>query len=399
MLAHDGEVDFHPAPDPACEPTPYERLTAAALAHVRAGTTALTDDVVRVPLAYYTDPRLFVRERDGLLATTPLALVATARVASPHDFVVREVLGRSVLVSRGADGVARAFLNYCRHRGARPAEGCGSTRRFTCPYHGWTYDSAGQLVGLPGAAGFEGVDRSEYGLVELPSEERHGFVWVVLTAGAPLDLDAHLGPMGDELARFDFETYAFFDERTLSASVNWKATIEAFSENYHFPYVHGGSIVGRGAVANTAVFDRFGRHSRLAFPAPWIDRATPGADHPTPLDHMSLIYWIFPNLVLGVSAIGVELIDVLPGDEPVSTALVHGWMAKDAAPDDETAAFYRDLYEQVHAAVRDEDFATLPSCGDATRFGQHDHMLIGRNEPAVQHVVRTLQAAVARQPA
>jgi choline monooxygenase len=396
MLSHDTAVRFIRMPERSSEPTPHERLTAAALAHVRAGTTDLADDVLRVPLDYYTDADLFAREGDELLVSTPLPLVPSARVREPHDFLVREVVGRSVLVSRGADGVARAFLNYCRHRGARPAEGGGSARRFTCPYHAWSYDSEGQLVGLPGSAGFEGIDRSEYGLVELPSEERHGFVWVVLTAGAPLDLDAHLGPLDDELARFGFGSYEFFTDRTLQAAVNWKATIEAFSENYHFPYVHGGSIVGMGAVPNTAVFDRFGLHSRLAFPGPWIDKATDGVDHPTPLDHMSLIYWIFPNLVLGVSAIGVELIDILPGDEPVSTTLVHGWMAREPAPTEEIAEFYRDLYEQVHAAVRDEDFATLPSCGDGSVHGQHDHMLIGRNEIAVQHVVRTMQAAVSR---
>jgi hypothetical protein len=147
-------------------------------------------------------------------------------------------------------------------------------------------------------------------------------------------------------------------------------------------------------VPDTAVFDRFGHHSRLAFPSPWIVKATDEADHVTPLDHMALIYWIFPSLVLGVSAIGVELIEVLPGDAPVSTTLRHGWMAKDAAPDEETGRFYRDLYEQVHRAVRDEDFATLPGCGDASLHGQHDHVLIGRNEIAVQHVVRTLQEAV-----
>ena len=331
---------------------------------------------------------------------TPLPLVPTARVREPHDFLVREVLGRSVLVSRGADGVARAFLNYCRHRGARPAEGCGSARRFTCPYHAWSYDSGGQLVGLPGSAGFEGVDRAEYGLVELPSEERHGFVWVVLTAGAPLDLDAHLGPFDAELATFGFESYDFFTDRTLHAagelegrrsrrsrrtttSPTSTAAASSARERCRTPRCSTGSAAIRGSHSPA-------RGSRRSVDA--------DADHPTPLDHMSLIYWIYPNLVLGVSSIGVELIDILPSDEPVSTTLVHGWMANEAAPNEETAQFYLDLYEQVHAAVRDEDFATLPSCGDGSVHGQHDHMLIGRNEIAVQHVVTTLQAAV-RPPA
>ena len=108
-----------------------EGVTRRALALVTDGTTDMAADVLRVPLGYYRDPAVLVRERHDILERTPLALIPTAQISMPHDFVVREVLGRSVLVSRDTDGVASAFLNYCRHRGARPAEGCGSARRFT----------------------------------------------------------------------------------------------------------------------------------------------------------------------------------------------------------------------------------------------------------------------------
>ena len=172
--------------DLASPPTQLDpaALVARARALVESGTTDLADGLLEVPLWYYRDVDLFERERTEVLATTPLALVPTCRLPAPHDFLVRDVLGTSVLLTRDGDGRAHAFLNYCRHRGAKPAEGCGSSRRFTCPYHAWTYDSGGQLVGLPGQEAFTELDRSTHGLVELPSEERNGFVWVVLTAGA-----------------------------------------------------------------------------------------------------------------------------------------------------------------------------------------------------------------------
>ncbi len=69
-------------------------------------------------------------------------------------------------------------------------------------------------------------------------------------------------------------------------------------------------------------------------------------------------------------------------------------MAKLPAETDDDRAGYDLLFEQVHAAVRDEDFGMLPQCGDGIRNGQHDHMLIGRNEIGVQHVVRSLAAAL-----
>jgi choline monooxygenase len=378
-----------PLPAPS-SPATDVALTRRARRLVETKRTELAPTHLRVPLAYYRDPAVLLRER-ALLTTVPLALVPTARIAQPHDFVVRSVLGTSVLVTRAADGTAHALLNYCRHRGARPAEGCGSARRFACPYHAWTYDSAGRLVGLPGAEGFSEVDQGDYGLVELPSEERHGFVWVVLTVGAAIDVAAHLGPLDGELGSWGLADYDFFTERTFESEVSWKTALEAFAESYHFPYVHGQSIVGMNTVANTATYDRFGPHHRLGFPSPWI---TEIAEDSPPLDGMALIYWVFPNLTLAVSNVGLEIIDILPSDEPTACTVTHGWMAAVPARDDESVrAGYEDLYEQVHNAVRNEDFAMLPSCGDGVLHGQHDHLLVGRNEPGVQNIVRQLAHA------
>ncbi len=370
-------------------------LVARALAHVDAGTTDMADELLTVPLGYYRDDEQFAREVE-LCRRTPLALVATAQISDPHDFVVREVLGTSVLVSRGEDGTARAFLNYCRHRGGKPADGCGNAHRFTCPYHAWSYDSAGRLAGLPGPAGFEGMNRQDHGLVALPTEERHGLVWVVLTAGAPIDVAAHLGPLDAELGGWGLADAEYLTEREFEADVNWKAAIEAFAENYHFPYVHPNSIVGQNTVANTAVYDGYGLHHRLGFACPWIDGVRDDFEVRDPLTSMVFIYWIFPNLTLAMSPVGTEIIDILPAGGSGRCALRHGWMATVPAPDAATRAGYHELYEAVHAAVRDEDFGVLPGCGQAARDGQHEHMVIGRNEVGVQHVIATFTEALER---
>ncbi len=361
-------------------------LVARARALVEAGTTDLADGLLEVPLWYYRDVDLFERERTEILATTPLALAPSCRLPAPHDFLVRDVLGTSVLLTRDGDGRAHAFLNYCRHRGAKPAEGCGSSRRFTCPYHAWTYDSGGQLVGLPGQEAFTELDRSTHGLVELPSEERNGFVWVVLTAGADIDVAAHLGPLDAELAQWNLDTSEHLVDRTFTSPVNWKSALEAFAENYHFAYVHANSLIGQNTVGNTTVFDSFGLHHRIAFPSPWIANAPDEVG--SALDYVSIVYSVFPNLVLAVSVVGTEIIEILPGDDPGTCSVLHGWMATTPATDEATRTGYLDLYEAVHAAVRNEDFTMLPSCGEGIRQAQHDHMVIGRNEIGVQNVVR-----------
>ena len=389
-----------PSVAPVAFPAPRTRpvgpeLVQRALALIDGGTTDMADDFLQVPLGYYRDEALLAREVE-LCRRTPLALVPTCQMPDPHDFVVREVLGSSVLLSRGADGEARAFLNYCRHRGGKPATGCGTTRRHTCPYHAWSYDSEGRLAGLPGQDGFAGMDRDDYGLLALPTEERHGFVWVVLTAGCSIDVARHLGPLDAELAGWDLAGSEYLTEREIEADVNWKAAIEAFAENYHFPFVHANSIVGQNTVADTAAYDGYGLHHRLGFPCPWIEAARHDPDPADPLAFMVFIYWIFPNLTLAMSPVGTEIIDILPSEGSGRSMLRHGWMASEPAADEATRAGYRELYEAVHAAVRDEDFGVLPGCGQAARDGQHGHMVIGRNEIAVQHVVTTFTTALSR---
>jgi choline monooxygenase len=370
-------------------------MTERALRLVVDRTIDMAPDVLRVPLSYYRDPAVFDAEYDKILRRTPLAIVPSAQVAEPHDYTVRTVLNSSLLVTRDGDGTAHVFLNYCRHRGAKPASGSGNTRRFVCPYHAWNYDSAGCLVRMPGSEGFDQIDKTGYGLVELPNEERHGFIWAVLTAGAPIDVEAHLGDLDAELAKWNYSGFGYLTEREFDSGVNWKNALEAFAEGYHFPFVHGQSVIGQNTVANTSIHDTFGRHHRLGFPFNWIDalESDPSGSW-DPRDQMGIIYWIYPNLILANSPVGVEIIDLLPAAEPTRCTVRHGWMARFPATTDEQREMYDSVYEQVHAAVRDEDFAMLPSCGEGVRQGQHEHMVIGRNEIGVQHMVRVLAAEI-----
>lgn len=242
---------------------------------------------------------------------------------------------------------------------------------------------------VPGRAGFDSIDTGDYGLVELPAEERHGIIWAVLTAGATIDLDAHLGDFGAELALWDYGSYGYHTEREFTSEVSWKGALEAFAEGYHFPYVHGDSLIGQNTLPNTMVYDEFDRHHRIGFPFNWIaNLATDPAASREPSANMGVIYWVYPNLILANSPVGVEIIDILPAGAPTRCTVRHSWMGRVPATTDDMRAGYDMVFENVHAAVRDEDFAMLPQCGEGVRHGQHDHMLIGRNEIAVQHMIK-----------
>jgi len=95
----------------------------------------LAERYMHVPLDYYTSEEFDARERQ-LFMTQPRALLASNEIANPHDYHVRMAMGRSILLTRDAEGKAHAFLNYCRHRGAEPASGCGNAARLSCPCSG-----------------------------------------------------------------------------------------------------------------------------------------------------------------------------------------------------------------------------------------------------------------------
>jgi carnitine monooxygenase subunit len=89
--------------------------------------------------------------------------------------LVFDAAGPSILVMRGKDGIVRAFLNMCTHRGAKLVEASEphklNAARLTCPFHAWTFDTKGALVGQPSKAAFAGCDIGARNLIELPAQE------------------------------------------------------------------------------------------------------------------------------------------------------------------------------------------------------------------------------------
>lgn len=115
---------------------------------------------------------------EHVFGRSPIAILPSATIPGQGDYVTRQLPdGRSVVVIRGEDGATRVLLNVCRHRGARVAGKSGCARRLTSRYHGWSYDTTGALVGQPGRAGFDDVELSALGLVELPPPMKRTPPW------------------------------------------------------------------------------------------------------------------------------------------------------------------------------------------------------------------------------
>src|SRR5690242_2154986 len=169
------------------------KMARTSIEHVRAGgAPSQVPSVFKVPIEQYLDPERWAREV-ALFKTTPLMLALGGELRGPSSYKAMTVMDVPVLITRDAGGEVHAFVNQCSHRGAVVvAEGTGTARRFACPYHSWTYDTLGKLVGVTDREYFGDVDTSCNGLTPLPAAERAGLIFVVLTPGAPFDIDAHL---------------------------------------------------------------------------------------------------------------------------------------------------------------------------------------------------------------
>ncbi len=276
-------------------------------------------------------------------------------------------------------------------------DGSGEARRFTCPFHAWTYNLVGELVGVPVAAGFEGMCREDKGLVELPVAEGYGLIVGRLRPGDPVDIDEYLGPeLAGEMAMLDFADWTPYSEPHLhQVNANWKVTLDTYRENYHFDYLHRTTLASY-AYGGVLTFDALGSHLRNCSALRSIDelRDIPEADWADVARHLSYQYSLFPNTCLTFDSRHIELWQILPVDVDRSEVLHTAYLRPGLSGEDQAK-----LVEMApwicETVVDGEDFWVAGRTEPGIRTGMLDTVVFGRNEPAPQHLHEGFAAALA----
>jgi salicylate 5-hydroxylase large subunit len=230
----------------------------------------------RVPNWVYTDPEIFAREQERIFSGPSwLFTCLEAEIPNSGDFKRSRLGTREVVAVRDNEGAVRVLVNRCAHRSMQFCmKNRGSVKEFICPYHQWTYDLDGRLLGLPFRRGYKGqggmpsdFDPAEHGLEALSVACRNGVVFASF-AQPNETLETFLGPK--MLGYFD----RVFDGRSLDVlgymrqriPSNWKLMMENIKDPYHASLLHVFLIsfgLFRADQESSMEMDETGRHAVL----------------------------------------------------------------------------------------------------------------------------------------
>lgn len=273
------------------------------------GTTgALLDRTV------YTDPMRYELERERVLRSSWLIAARSSEAPETNDWVLYEGHGETVIISRQPDGSLAAFHNVCQHRGARLSRGedHGCQRRFTCPWHGWVYDTTGVVVGVPEREDFDQDHLEGLRSPKVAADEWGGWIWINLAGDDAPPLLDWIGPeIVEDLGRFRMEDMIVHEKLVVDVPCNYKAIVDGFNEVYHATELHHTPPEFTKAARSTH-FHVVEPHSMMFVPrADKLDRLAETGDH-----HQNTIchYVLFPNAVFNNNPEHIQLFHPIPID-------------------------------------------------------------------------------------
>lgn len=356
--------------------------------------------MVQLPVNIYTDADILAAEMKSVFRHHPMLVGHTSSVREPGSYLLSDWSSFPYVIVRNTDGRLRAFLNTCRHRGARLVSGKEPClKAFVCPFHGWTYGLDGRLKGVTKSYNFPEMDRDDFGLVELAVAERAGLIWIHPTPGEKIDLEKDLGPIGDDLDHFGLEGLVSYRKNSVIKHANWKLLIKTYLEGYHVPYLHRDTLshaFKKGVIAHY----EHGHHIRLCaartnfldmLPIPLQDRNI--------LDYASVYYSIFPQafFIMHPDYVSINMFFPLTPDRTIWT---HEMLYKPSAFQGEAGQqALEKRFNYTNDAVFDqEDFAVAEDVQRGLEYGGNQVHTLGLEEGLLAIFQQGIDRAMACSP-
>jgi phenylpropionate dioxygenase-like ring-hydroxylating dioxygenase large terminal subunit len=182
-----------------------------------------------LPVHWYFDPKIYELEMELLFKQGANYMGHELMTPDQGDYHVLDWLhdGGKMLVNNPS-GI-ELLSNVCRHRQARMLQGRGNAQNIVCPFHRWTYDTQGQLMGAPHFPNNPCLHLHKSRLSN----------WNGLLFAGPRDVHTDLAKLGVK-ADLDFSGYQYESTQVTEYKFNWKTFIEVYLEDYHVVPYHPG---------------------------------------------------------------------------------------------------------------------------------------------------------------
>lgn len=332
------------------------------------------------------DPTRFAQEK-AMFRRLPLIVGHSSQIPGNGDYIVRQIDSKSWLIVRGKDGQVRAFYNYCQHRGTKLVHDSQGQcqHRFVCPYHAWTYSNQGDLVGVPRADLFPGLDKKDKPLKQVGLKEAYGFLWMCQDPEQQTDIKNYMGALDQEMSALGLENYHVFFDKTRELKANWKLPIFAFLESYHLAVLHKDSI-GDFFHENVAHSEILDPHIRSFVPR---RNAAQLAD--LDLSEVNLSEYItptniiFPNVCIISHPSSLTVISMFPGETPGTCTWRHMLLTPKKPETDAELAHYNKTVAVLDGITYEkEDFWASEQSQEGMNAGALDELVLAKNENLLQ---------------
>lgn len=213
-----------------------------------------------MPPALYNSPEIHELEQQRIFSMEWICPGLAAEIPQAGDYLTFTIGTQEIYCIREKDSTIRSFSNVCLHRMMILLEGRGNVRKVVCPYHAWTYDLDGALIGAGHMQKTDAFDKRKQCLPQVRTEIWNGWIYVTLNPRAP-SIAESLAPLHPLVEPYGAASYVPVIQQDHIWNTNWKMLSENFLEGYHAPTVHRNTVGADFSVENTwfpeSSFDAF----------------------------------------------------------------------------------------------------------------------------------------------
>lgn len=336
------------------------------------------------PASWYTDPRFFALDRRHVVGSSWQPVCRRTEVEAPGSYASGCSAGEPWVVTRGEDGVLRAFANACRHKGREVVTGTGRASELVCGYHAWRYDLDGRLRSAPQMAGVQAFDREQMSLPALGVVEWGPWVFVHPDASAP-PLVENVAELDRRLTAGGWDKLRFCERVEWDIACNWKVYVDNYLDGgYHIPHMHPSLDQQLDMKSyRTDLYD--GYNIQGSAPGAGLD----GDDDNQRIGDGALYAWLFPNFMLNRYGPCLDSNHVLP-TAPDRCRVVYEFFFDPEV--EEAEDFVRASIEES-AVIQRED---IDICESVQRGLASRHYDRGRYAPRLEHGEHQFHRLLAR---